>query len=114
MPLSYATPGEESVIRKVSGSPDIKKHLENLGFVVGGSVTVITATNGNVIVKDAGSLRNEDEIASRIFSILRELDSDGVQYIYSENFDTPRLGAAITDRMNRAAGFCVINATEED
>ena len=51
MPLSYATPGEESVIRRIGGSPDVKKHLENLGFVVGGNVTVITAMNGNVIVK---------------------------------------------------------------
>ena len=37
MPLSYATPGEESVIRKIGGSPEVKKHLENLGFVVGGT-----------------------------------------------------------------------------
>ena len=40
MPLSYATPGEESVIRRIGGSPEVKKHLENLGFVVGGSVKV--------------------------------------------------------------------------
>ena len=45
MPLSYATPGEESVIRRIGGSPEVKKHLENLGFVVGGSVKVITAMN---------------------------------------------------------------------
>ena len=51
MPLSYANPGEESVIRKIGGSPEVKKHLENLGFIVGGNVQVITALNGNVIVK---------------------------------------------------------------
>ena len=51
MPLSYATPGEESIIRRIGGSPEVKKHLENLGFVVGGSVKVIAAMNGNVIVK---------------------------------------------------------------
>ena len=51
MPLSYANPGEESVIRKVCGSPEVRKHLENLGFVAGGSVKVITALGGNVIVK---------------------------------------------------------------
>ena len=51
MPLSYAAPGEESVIRRIGGSPGVKKHLENLGFVVGGSEQVITALNGNVIVK---------------------------------------------------------------
>lgn len=51
MPLSYAAPGEESVIRRIGGSPEVKKHLENLGFVVGSSVKVITALNGSVIVK---------------------------------------------------------------
>ena len=51
MPLSYAAPGEESVIHRIGGSPEVKKHLENLGFVVGGSVKVITALNGNVIVE---------------------------------------------------------------
>ena len=62
MPLSYATPGEESVIRKVGGSPEVKKHLENLGFVVGSSVTVITSLDGNVIVrvKEARVAINDD------------------------------------------------------
>ena len=67
MPLSYATPGEESVIRRIGGSPEVKKHLENLGFVVGGSVKVITAMNGNVSVKvkEARVAINE-EMARRI------------------------------------------------
>ena len=51
MPLSYAVPGEDNVIRRIGGSPEVKKHLENLGFVVGGNVKVITALDGNVIVK---------------------------------------------------------------
>ena len=51
MPLSYAAPGEDQVIRKVGGSPEVKKHLENLGFVAGGTVKVITALDDNVIVK---------------------------------------------------------------
>ena len=50
MPLSYATPGEENVIRKVGGSPEVKKHLENLGFVVGGNVKVVNRLGGNIIV----------------------------------------------------------------
>ncbi len=55
MPLSLASVGEENIIKKVGGSPAVKKHLENLGFVPGGRVTVITALAGNVIVnvKDA-------------------------------------------------------------
>lgn len=51
MPLCFANPGEENIIRKIGGSAEVKKHLENLGFVVGGTATVITAMNGNVIVK---------------------------------------------------------------
>ena len=41
MPLALANVGETNIIRKIGGSPEIKKHLENLGFVVGGDVTVI-------------------------------------------------------------------------
>lgn len=50
MPLTLAAIGEENIIKKVGGSPEVKKHLENLGFVVGGSVTIINTIGGNVIV----------------------------------------------------------------
>lgn len=65
MPLSYATPGEESVIRRIGGSPEVKKHLENLGFIVGGTATVITSLNGNVIVKVKESRVAIDEDMAR-------------------------------------------------
>ena len=51
MPLTLATPGEESTIQRVGGSPEVRAHLKNLGFVVGGDVTVISINSGNVIVK---------------------------------------------------------------
>ena len=50
MPLALADVGTENLILKVGGSPEVKKHLENLGFVVGGNVTVINTINGNLIV----------------------------------------------------------------
>ena len=50
MPLTLANVGEENMIRKIGGNPEIKKHLENLGFVAGGNVTVVAAMAGNVIV----------------------------------------------------------------
>jgi ferrous iron transport protein A len=50
MPLLFANPGEENIIKKIGGNPEIKRHLENLGFVVGGGVTIVTENNGNVIV----------------------------------------------------------------
>lgn len=50
MPLTFANIGEENIIKKIGGKKEVKKHLENLGFVAGGGVTVITTLGGNVIV----------------------------------------------------------------
>ena len=50
MPLTLAAVGEENRIKKVGGKPEVRKHLENLGFVAGGNVTVISVLGGNVIV----------------------------------------------------------------
>lgn len=50
MPLTLAAIGEEHIIQKVGGRAEVKKHLENLGFVAGGNVTVITTLGGSVIV----------------------------------------------------------------
>ncbi|MGI5855852.1 MAG: FeoA family protein [Candidatus Merdivicinus sp.] len=50
MPLTLANVGEENTIKKVGGKPEVRKHLENLGFVAGGNVTVITTLGGSVIV----------------------------------------------------------------
>jgi len=50
MPLIVADMGEEYIIRKIGGSPEVRKHLEDLGFVVGGMVTVVTSMGGNLIV----------------------------------------------------------------
>ena len=51
MPLILAEPGEENIIRRVGGSPEMKKHLEDMGFVAGGAVTVMNTIGGNLIVK---------------------------------------------------------------
>ena len=67
IPLCYANQGEESVIRRIGGSPEVRKHLENLGFVVGGTATVITSLNGNVIVKVKESrVAIDEEMARKI------------------------------------------------
>lgn len=50
MPLTLASPGEENMIRKVGGNPEVRAHLENLGFVVGDAVTVVSTIGGNLIV----------------------------------------------------------------
>ena len=50
MPLTLAKVGEENIKKRVGGLPEVKKHLENLGFVAGGSVIVINTIGGNLIV----------------------------------------------------------------
>ena len=50
MPLTLAAVGEENIIRRIWGKQEVKAHLENLGFVVGGAVTIINTIGGNVIV----------------------------------------------------------------
>lgn len=50
MPLALANVGKENIIKKIGGKPEVKQHLENLGFVVGGSVRIVNTLGGNVIV----------------------------------------------------------------
>lgn len=67
MPLILAQPGEENCIKKVGGKPEVRAHLENLGFVPGSSVTVISSIGGNLIVnvKEA-RIAVSREMASKI------------------------------------------------
>ncbi len=51
MPLTVADAGGEYVVRRIGGRPEVRKHLENLGFVVGTGVSVISTIGGNIIVK---------------------------------------------------------------
>ncbi len=51
MPLTLADVGEENIIKRIGGRPETKKHLENLGFVAGATVSVLNALGGNLIVK---------------------------------------------------------------
>lgn len=50
MPLSMVKEGEPNVIKKVGGKEEMRRHLENLGFVPGGTVTVVSQIGGNIIV----------------------------------------------------------------
>ena len=67
MPLNFAAVGEENFIRKIGGSPETRKHLENLGFVVGGKVKVVQTIGGNLIVNVKESrVAVSKEMAARI------------------------------------------------
>ena len=66
-PLIYAIPGEESIIKKISGNTDVKRHLENLGFTTGGSVTLVSSVGGNLIVKVKESrIALDEELAKKV------------------------------------------------
>ena len=67
MPLTLADVGTEQIIHRIGGSDEVRRHLENLGFVAGGEVTLISSLGGNVIVKVKESrVAISEEMARRI------------------------------------------------
>ncbi len=67
MPLSLADTDATYIIKRVGGNEKVKKHLENLGFVVGSEVMLVTSMNGNVIVKvKEARIAISDEMARKI------------------------------------------------
>ena len=68
MPLTLANIGEENIIRRLGGKQELTKHLEALGFVVGGTVTVISEIAGNIIVNVKNArVAISKEMAQKIF-----------------------------------------------
>jgi ferrous iron transport protein A len=68
MPLSFSKHGADVVVQRIGGSETIKKRLENLGFTVGSTVTVVSELAGSLIVSvmDSRIALNRD-LANRIF-----------------------------------------------
>lgn len=67
MPLVLANVGEPQIVKRIGGNPEMKRHLEDLGFTVGGEVCIVTMLGGNVIVKVKESrVAVSDELARRI------------------------------------------------
>lgn len=50
MLLTMANVGDINTIKRIGGKAETKKFLENLGFVTGGNVTVISEVGGNMIL----------------------------------------------------------------
>ena len=50
MPLTLAVPGEEYIIKRLGGNAEVRAHLQNLGFVSGAVVTVVSSMGGNLII----------------------------------------------------------------
>ena len=51
MPLSMVSDGQEFLIKKISGKEEVRRFLENLGFVAGAQVSLVSKISGNVIVQ---------------------------------------------------------------
>lgn len=50
MPLTFADIGEKNIIKKVSGKPEVKQHLNDLGLVPGAGIEIVSSLAGNLIV----------------------------------------------------------------
>lgn len=68
MPLLMAKPGEVNIIAAVRGKNEIRRHLENMGFVEGAKITIVAESGGNLIVsvKDARVALSKN-LASKIY-----------------------------------------------
>ena len=67
MPLSLANVGEQLIIKRIGGAPEMRKHLEDLGFVAGGVVSIVSELGGNLIINVKGSrIALSREMAAKI------------------------------------------------
>lgn len=67
IPLTFSDKEKEQIIKKIGGSEEVRHHLANLGFSVGGTVTVINSLNGNLILKIKESrIAIDEEMARKI------------------------------------------------
>jgi L-threonylcarbamoyladenylate synthase len=105
----FIVEGEETAVR--AKIKELALEAENSGRTAGIIATDEDASSyTHGIVRSAGTRSDEITIAQRLFGILREFDELQVSVIYSEAFDTPQLGAAIMNRLIKAAGHQVILA----
>lgn len=69
LPLSFLKSGEMATVAKVRGRGDLHHHLENLGFVEGASVMVVSEASGGLIVEVKGTqVALDRQVAARIMA----------------------------------------------
>lgn len=67
MPLTFAKAGEVNCIKKIGGKDETKRFLNNLGFVEGGEITIVSENAGNLIVNVKNTrVAISKEMANRI------------------------------------------------
>ncbi len=104
--LAIVSGDTQNVVSYIRKKTDIKTE---------GKKTAVLACTENVgmypgadLVIDIGDTDNEEKIASGLYDSLRRCDAENIDEIYSEEFDTPKLGQAIMNRLIKAAGHNII------
>ena len=104
--LSIVEGEQERVIERIN---EIAKDYIDSGQKVGVIATEETKDFYHAsVVKSIGFRNDEEMIARQLYGILREFDELKVDAIYSEAFETPKMGQAIMNRLLKAAGYRVI------
>lgn len=110
----YAPKGDLVIVEgKKQAVAETINHLTKMDAEAGLKTAVI-ASDENLSLYDAdckiniGSREHEESIAANLYEVLREMDEMGVQKMYSESFAGGGLGAAIMNRLLKAAGHHVI------
>lgn len=93
----------DAVIRAINKVAEEKLLAGYKVGIVATDETINRYPNGNV--KTIGTRKEEGTIARGLFEILRDFDSEGAEYIYTESFENNQLGQAIMNRLLKAAGY---------
>lgn len=104
--LTIVNGEEEKVVKKINELTDDARNRGIRVGIIGTDETKLFYRGDTVL--SMGSRQDEDSIAKHLYQILREFDEAGVDVIYSESFQTPRIGQAIMNRLLKAAGHKVI------
>ena len=110
-PKAELTIVEGGLLDVISAINQMTGEKSGAGYRVGiiGTDETIDQYSGGII-KSIGTRQDEDTIASHLYEILREFDSEEVDYIFSESFPAGGIGSAVMNRLLKAAGHHVIEA----
>jgi L-threonylcarbamoyladenylate synthase len=105
----YIVHGERNtVIRKINALAE-ENRAKGLKTAVIATEETLSSYSADLILS-VGKRSEEETIAHNLFSVLRTMDEENADIIYSEEFDTPGIGQAVMNRLIRAAGHKVIEA----
>lgn len=114
----YAPKGELTIYE---GRPeDVTAAIQNMAaekLLLGEKVGILTSDESMSqytigIIKSVGTRKDPAQIASKLFTILREFDYSDVSIILAESFDEDRIGQAIMNRLRKAAGYRIVKVSK--